>query len=81
MRDGALTKTSAVELDIRGELTAVPQLTGEPQPDLLLINDGDLAFAKIRLDPKSTDTTVRSLAQIDDPLAQALVQLRVGYDA
>lgn len=71
--DNVITKTSAVELDISGELTPVPQLTGERQPDLLLLNDGDLAFAKIRLDARSIDTVVNSLSLIDDPLARALL--------
>jgi len=71
-REGALVRTSSAELDVVGERTPVPQLAGVARPDLLLVNDGDLAFAKIRLDDRSTDTVVSSLSQIDDPLTRAL---------
>ncbi|MFI1795889.1 aminopeptidase N [Streptomyces sp. NPDC020379] len=44
-----------------------------PRPALLLPNDGDLTYAKIRLDPASWDTAVRSLSGLPDPLARAVV--------
>ena len=62
-----------LELDLVGALTAVPQLVGVRQPDLLLLNDGDLTFAKIRLDERSLRTATESLADLDDSLARALL--------
>ena len=47
-------------------------MVGQKQPDLLLLNDGDLAYAKIRLDERSLDTLVTSIETIDDSLARAL---------
>jgi aminopeptidase N len=41
-------------------------------PDLLLINDGDLAYTKIRLDPRSLATATESLGTLEDPLARGL---------
>jgi aminopeptidase N len=61
-----------VELDVRGERTPVPQLVGVAQPDLLLINDDDLTYAKVRLDERSLATVVAGVARIVDPLARAL---------
>ena len=61
-----------VELDVSGERTEVPDLAGEPVPDLLLLNDGDLTFAKIRLDPRSLATVVERLGDLEDSLARAL---------
>jgi aminopeptidase N len=61
------------ELDLGGPLTPVPQLVGARQPDLLLLNDGDLTFAKIRLDERSLRTATESLAELDDSLARALL--------
>ncbi|HEY0487680.1 MAG TPA: aminopeptidase N [Mycobacteriales bacterium] len=61
-----------VELDVDGELTAVPELTGERQPDLLLVNDAGLAYTKIRLDERSLSTVVEHLAGLADPLARSL---------
>ncbi|MCP3817262.1 aminopeptidase N [Streptomyces sp. A3M-1-3] len=43
------------------------------RPDLLLLNDGDLTYAKVRLDAASWDTAVRSLSGLPDPLARAVI--------
>jgi aminopeptidase N len=43
------------------------------QPDLVLLNDEDLAYAKIRLDERSLKTAIAHLADISDPLARSLV--------
>ena len=56
----------------RASSTDVPELVGQQQPDLLLLNDGDLAYAKIRLDERSLATVVAGLATLDDSLARAL---------
>ncbi|WP_188192299.1 aminopeptidase N [Nonomuraea sp. SYSU D8015] len=56
--DGKLTRTKRVELDVVGARTSVAQLVGEEQPDLVLLNDDDLTYAKIRLDEDSLRTLV-----------------------
>ncbi len=68
-----LTRVHHVEVDIDGELTEIPELTGLAQPDLLLLNDEDLAYAKIRLDERSLATAIAHLGAISDPLARSLV--------
>jgi aminopeptidase N len=70
--DGHLVRRRSVEVDIEGELTTIDQLVGEQQPDLLLLNDGDLTYAKIRLDERSLATVVHGLRRLDDSLARAL---------
>ncbi len=72
-RKGRLQRVHRVELDIDGASTAVPQLVGHQRPDLVLINDDDLAYAKIRLDEQSTKVALAGLSRIEDPLARALV--------
>jgi aminopeptidase N len=62
-----------VELDVDGERTDIAELTGERQPDLLLVNDGGMAYTKIRLDDRSLTTIVGHLADLRDPLARSLV--------
>ena len=57
------------EVELLGERTAV----APPPADLVLVNDADLTYAKVRLDPASLDTTERSLSALADPLARALV--------
>ena len=71
--DGKLQRVRRVELDVDGERTEVPELLGEAQPALLLLNDDDLAYAKIRLDPVSQHTATRSLRDIADSLPRTLV--------
>jgi aminopeptidase N len=69
---GGLTRRRRVELDVVGARTEVPELIGETIPDLLLLNDDDLAYAKIRLDARSIDTLTEQLGNLDAPLARAL---------
>lgn len=73
LRDGKLRRDHRVELDVDGERTEVPQLVGLARPDLVLVNDEDLAYAKIRLDEASLAVAMDHLEDIDDPLARALV--------
>ncbi|UCR89309.1 aminopeptidase N [Mycetocola spongiae] len=73
LRDGALVRESRVELDIDGGRTEIAELIGRTRPDLILLNDDDLAYAKIRLDEPSLAVATEHLAQISDPLARALV--------
>ena len=70
--DGRLVRRTSIETDVEGELSEVAQVVGQKQADLLLLNDGDLAYAKIRLDERSLDTLVTSIETIDDSLARAL---------
>ena len=68
----ALVRTHEVELDVDGPLTEVPQLTGK-RADLWLLNDGDLTYAKVRLDPRSLEVAMEHLRDLDDPLARTLL--------
>ena len=70
---GALVRTHHVEVDVDGDRTEIPELQGLKRPDLVLLNDEDLAYAKIRLDERSLATAVAHLADISDPLARSLV--------
>jgi len=70
--DGRLVRRTSLETDVEGEVTEVAQLVGQKQPDLLLLNEGDLAYAKIRLDERSLETLTTSIETIDDSLARAL---------
>ncbi|MGH8823841.1 MAG: aminopeptidase N [Jiangellaceae bacterium] len=67
-----IVRRRLIELDVGGERTDVPDLVGERQPDLLLLNDDDLTFAKVRLDERSRQTVVRGIGRISSSLARAL---------
>ncbi|GAA0399726.1 MULTISPECIES: aminopeptidase N [Micromonospora] len=56
-----------------GGRTVLDRLAGEPASAVLLPNDGDLTFAKIRLDPASFDAVPLLLPRLTDPLARALL--------
>jgi aminopeptidase N len=71
-RDGRLVRRTAVETDVVGARTDVEEMVGEQQPDLVLLNDGDLTYAKIRLDERSLATVVQGIDTLDDSLARAL---------
>jgi aminopeptidase N len=68
--DGVLRRRDLTEVDVGAGTTPVA-LPG-PRPSLLLLNDGDLAFVKIRFDERSAQTLVRHLHTIDDDLSRAL---------
>ena len=73
LREGALERTDQVEIDVKGERTPVPALSGRRRPDLLLLNDDDLTFAKIRLDEHSLRTISENFGLVRSPLARALL--------
>ncbi|MDX6432665.1 MAG: aminopeptidase [Streptosporangiaceae bacterium] len=54
--DEGIVRRSSLELDVTGARTEVPELVGERRPELVLVNDEDLAYAKIRLDDHSLQT-------------------------
>jgi aminopeptidase N len=70
--DGRLVRTHRVETDVRGASTPIDALLGQVQPDLILLNDDDLTYAKIRLDERSFTTLVDSIATFEESLPRAL---------
>ena len=62
----------SVELDVAGSKTVVSELAGEKVADLLLINDRDLSYAKVRFDDRSIATLKAHLGKINDSLTRAL---------
>ena len=73
LENGKLVRTHRVDVDIDGASTEIPQLVGTTRPDLILLNDGDYAYAKLRLDDKSWATTLDHLADVEDSLTRALL--------
>jgi aminopeptidase N len=69
----SLIKRKSVALDIAGASTDVTELQGEKEADLVLINDGDLTYAKLRFDEHSIATLKSHLGGLNEPLARALI--------
>ncbi|MFD7462743.1 MULTISPECIES: aminopeptidase N [unclassified Streptomyces] len=70
--DGALERYARAEADVDGPRTVVAELAGAEAPELVLVNDDDLTYCKIRFDATSLDTLRGHLGAIEDPLARAL---------
>ncbi|WP_405057136.1 aminopeptidase N [Kribbella sp. NBC_01505] len=70
--DEGLVRTDRFEVDIDGARTELSELVGATQPDLVLLNDDDLTYAKIRLDERSRATLVESIDQLSESLPRAL---------
>ncbi|HEU5127391.1 MAG TPA: aminopeptidase N [Glycomyces sp.] len=73
LEDGVLVRRERVEADVTGESTEIAALTGMKQPDLLLLNDDDLTYAKLRLDERSLATAIEHTAALEDSLPRALI--------
>ncbi|MGI5449770.1 aminopeptidase N [Streptomyces sp. CA-243310] len=72
LRDGLLVRSDRIELDIDGELTAVPELVGRARPTVVLLNDDDLSYAKVRLDEISLANVTAHLGDFTESLPRAL---------
>ena len=68
-----LSRRTSVELDIAGALTEVTALAGQKVADLVLINDKDQTYAKLRFDDRSIATMKSHLGKLDDSLARGLI--------
>ena len=69
---GKLVRTHREELDIEGDATEVPALQGVSRGTLILVNDDDLTYCSLRLDPQSLQTALTRIAEIADPLPRTL---------
>jgi aminopeptidase N len=68
-----MVRTNRIEIDVDGAKTQVNELVGKPAGDLLLLNDGDYTFVKIRLDELSAKTAAENLDAIEDSVSRALI--------
>ncbi|MFH8288563.1 aminopeptidase N [Streptomyces sp. NPDC018059] len=69
---GDLERYARAEADVDGPRTVVAELAGEAAPELVLVNDDDLTYCKIRFDETSLETLREHLGDLTDPLARAL---------
>ncbi len=69
--DGWLVRESSEAVTVEGARTPVPALVGRTQPDLLLVNDDDLTYARISFDERSLSTLLSKVHRLRDPLARA----------
>ncbi len=72
LKDGSLVRRKSAEIDLAGASTVVTELAGEKVADLVLLNDRDLTYGKIRFDENSIATLKEHLGDLQDPLSRAL---------
>ncbi|GAA2874283.1 aminopeptidase N [Pseudonocardia halophobica] len=70
--EGRLVRTHRVEVDVTGERTPVGELVGVPRGKLVLVNDDDLTYCALRLDPGSLTTLIDRIGDIAEPLPRTL---------
>ena len=69
---GKLVRVHREELDVDGSTTEVPALQGTPRGKLILVNDDDLTYCSLRLDPDSLHTVLTRIADVAEPLPRTL---------
>ncbi|MEV8346523.1 aminopeptidase N [Streptomyces niveus] len=69
---GKLVRTNRIELDVDGELTRVEFPAGTPRPAVILLNDDDMSYAKVRLDEESLRVVSAHLGDFTESLPRAL---------
>ena len=72
LKGNELVRRRSVELDVSGPLTEVSELRGEKVADLVLVNDSDLTYAKVRLDSKSIETLKSHIGKLTDGLSRTV---------
>ncbi|MDN5608162.1 MAG: M1 family metallopeptidase, partial [Brevibacterium sp.] len=70
---GRLVRTHSFPLDIDAESTTLDEARGLPKPDVIIVNDEDLTYAKVRFDHESMDVAAARLGDFDDSLTQLLI--------
>jgi aminopeptidase N len=70
--EGGLRRVRRVEVDIDGEATTIAELAGTDHPDLVLVNDDDLSYAKVRLDAASLRTLISGNGWFTESLPSAI---------
>ncbi|MGB0436448.1 MAG: aminopeptidase N, partial [Mycobacterium sp.] len=69
---GKLVRVHRQELDVDGPTTDLPAMRGMSRGKLILVNDDDLTYCSLRLDPESLQTVLTRIADIADPLPRTL---------
>ena len=71
--NGRLVRTHSFPIDIDSDSTTVDEARGLPKPDVIIVNDEDLTYAKVRFDRESMDVAAERLGDFDDSLTQLLI--------
>ncbi|RAB11050.1 M1 family metallopeptidase, partial [Burkholderia multivorans] len=68
--EGRLVRTHTFPLDLDSAEADVPEAVGVPRPAVIVVNDADLTYAKVRFDAESLATATARLSDFDDSPTQ-----------
>jgi len=71
--DSEITREHYEEIDLETESLSLNQLIGKAHPGMILLNDQDLGYLKVRLDQKSRKFAIKNLDKFSDPLARSVI--------
>ncbi len=71
--DGRFVRLASIDTDLDGESVDVPLPEGASAAELVVANDGDLTYAKVRLDEGSLALASEHLNGFDDSLTQLII--------
>lgn len=71
--DDSLNKYATLDVDLEGERTILDEASGLQAPALLLLNDADHTYAKVRFDETSLETIRTRLSDVPDELSRAVI--------
>lgn len=71
--DGKLERTTRVELDVDKEETIIDEFVGKKRPNIILINDEDLTYSKVRMDEESLSFAIENIDKFTTTLPRSLV--------
>ncbi len=69
---GALRRRRLISAEVSGARCEVAVPPGEPMPDAVIPNDGDLTYAEIAFDPATLETLAGAAMNTGDPATEAL---------
>ena len=67
-----LRRRRLISAEISGARCELPVPAGEPVPDAVVLNDGDLTYAELALDPATMDALAAAAMDVGDPLTEAV---------
>ncbi|GAA2088733.1 aminopeptidase N [Brevibacterium salitolerans] len=70
---GGLTRLGRADVDLDGRSAEVPLPAGAESAEIVVVNDGDLTYAKARFDEVSLRLAMERLSGFEDTLTQLLV--------
>ncbi len=72
LKGDRLVRRERIEVTVDGARTDIPELAGAPVADVLLLNDDDLTYTKLRLDEASMANVVAHIGGFENSLPRAL---------